>query len=160
MALDQRFYHGTVLGWNSCTFLIGSARIFGLTAISLAQSRDRQNMTGMDPSGKPLGQSRGALKTEPTKIRVYAETAKQIRNALAAASPTGTSYGESQVTCDFFGAELSSGQAASATLNLCTYIGETSGWDDTQQALVEEITLLSEFIERDGKVLYNDVAVV
>src|SRR5688572_8843595 len=80
--------------WGSIILKLDGERYYGCTAISYGDKRERTKGYGLGAHHAPRGRSAGKYTVEPVKLTMYRSSAQEFRNALAARSPDGISYGD------------------------------------------------------------------
>src|SRR5687768_5578506 len=98
---DPLRINGAQYDQGSTELKINNVPIYGYTAVSWAQKRERQHSTSTGKDRRPKGRNGGKMVYENLKITVRRETASQIKLLLADSVPDQESYGNAEVPVTF-----------------------------------------------------------
>ena len=94
MSEDVVRINGNQYDQGSTELKIANIPIFGYTALSWSQKRERQKSVTTGKDRLPKGRSRGKMTYENLKITVRRDTASAVKLILAERSTGGQSYGD------------------------------------------------------------------
>jgi hypothetical protein len=140
--------------WGSIIFKLNDDRFTGFTDISFADKRERVHAYGMGRHHAPRGRSRGKYTVEPVKVAGWTGSVQIFRQALAALSNDGASYGD----VEFQGLVqyVDTGEAdISIELDRLVWMSNTTGLSESPDPLKEEFELDCMLIRRNGLVLFD-----
>lgn len=146
--------NGNQLSWGSIVARLDGDRYFGFTAIKFADSRERAKAYGMSRSHAPRGRSRGKYSTEPVGLTGWTGSVQALRDALAAKSADGLSYGdvEFEVVVQYIEADET---PITVEIERCVWTKNTTNNEEGPDPLSEEIELDCMLIRRNGKTLFD-----
>jgi hypothetical protein len=153
MAGDEVRVQGRLVSWASNIFKLNGVRYYGVTAVNWDQSRERVLGYGQNRSGLPRGQTAGKYVPGVLKVKMFKDTAIQMRKDLASLAPDGKSYGEVEVPA--------TNQVAEGTFNStaefirCSVAKETPGVEESGEPTQEEWEFTTHGILTDGLSLFN-----
>ncbi len=152
---DQIRVNGNLHSWGSITVKLDGERFHGFTAIKYSDSRERVKAYGMGKHHAPRGRSRGKYAVEPVGLTGPKSTVQALRDALAARSTGGTSYGdvEFDIVVQFIEAN---DLAITDELEACVWTKNTVSHEEGPDPLSEEVELDCMKIRRNGKVLFDE----
>lgn len=154
MAGDDIRVNGNQHSWGSIKVKIDGVPYFGFKSISYGDKRERVKAYGMGKHQAPRGRSRGKYSTEPSKLGGPKSSIQALREALAAKSPDGISYGdvEFEVVIQYYERyEL----PITVQLERCVIVENTSSEEEGADPLNEEIALDVMKIYRNGLTLFD-----
>jgi hypothetical protein len=146
--------NGNQLSWGSIILKVDSERYTGFTSISFADKRERVKAYGMTKHHAPRGRSRGKYTIEPVKLVGWKGSVQTLREALAALSLDGISYGdvEFQIVCQY----VDTGEnALTVEIDRCVWGGNSTSDEESADPLKEEIEIDAMLIRRNGLVLFD-----
>lgn len=153
MADDIRV-NGNLKSWGSLQFRVAGERIYGFTNVTFADKRERVKGYSMARHHAPYGRSAGKYSTDPVKVTGWADSVQALREAIAAQSADGLSYGnvlfqgllqyiepdESEITVEF---------------DRLVWTGNSATVEEAPDPLKEDFELDVMFIRRNGLVLFD-----
>ncbi len=102
----------------------------------------------------PRGRSRGKYTVEPVKLTGWKGSIQTLREALAALSQDGISYGD--VEFEIVVQYVDSGEAPmTVEIERCVWAGNSSSDEEGPDPLKEEIEIDCMLIRRNGLVLFD-----
>lgn len=155
--IDERRVNGNVVSWSSVVFKIGDSRIYGFKAINYKDKRERTPVHGSARHHAPRGMTAGKYSCDPTTATVEKETAKAIRNALAAQASDQKSFGnvEFEIVVQYSEKRGDTDMVITDELHRCTY-GETGAKaEEGPDAIYEELSFNTVSITWNGKTLFD-----
>lgn len=146
--------NGNLLSWGSIAAKVDGERYHGFTAIKFGDSRERVKAYGMGKHHAPRGRSRGKYTTEPVGLTGPKSTIQELRDALAAKSRDGKSYGdvEFDIVVSFIEANET---PITVEIEGCVWTKNTEGHEESADPLSDEIELDCMRIRRNGKTLFD-----
>ncbi len=149
--------NGNQLSWGSIVLKIGGARFYGFTGISFADKRERVKAYGMGRHQAPRGRSRGKYTVEPVKLTGWKGSMQEVREALAALSVDGISYGdvEFEITVQYVEADEI---PMTVEIEHCVWGANTTSDEEGPDPLKEEVELDCMLIRRNGLTLFDSSA--
>ncbi len=152
---DQIRVNGNQLSWGSIKVKLDGEVYFGFNSLSYGDKRERVKAYGMGKHQAPRGRSRGKYSTDPVKLGGPKASVQALREALAAKSADGVSYGdvEFEVIAQYFeSAEL----GITVQCERCVIVANASTEEEGSDPLKEEIELDTMKIRRNGLVLFDE----
>ena len=156
MAYDQIRINGALLGWGSIVTEIDDQPYEGYTDLNFADKLTVEKIFGQNKAQKPLGRTKGKYDVDDVKVTMLQGSARKLRQALAAKSDTGKSYGSVVFEISVVGIEKDTDQRIDVQLSGCRIVGVGNSWSEGEGALKEEMTLSVMSISRDGLTLYEE----
>jgi hypothetical protein len=151
---DQIRVNGNQHSWGSIVCKIDGDRYFGFTSINYADKRERVKAYGMGRHQAPRGRSRGKYSTDPVKITGWKGSIQSLRDALAAKSANGASYGD--VEFEIVVQYIETGEnPITVEIGRCVWVGNSSSEEEGADPLKEEIELDCMTIRRNGQTLFD-----
>jgi hypothetical protein len=152
MADDIRI-NGVQHGWPSVSLKINGKAWYGIKSIKYGDKRTRGKTYGMGRAHAPRGRTSGKYEVDPVTLSIEKETARKLRDELAAKSTTGgTSFGDTvfQIVVQY------SEGSATITDELvdCTWSGDASSAEEGPDAIYDEVEFDCMRILRNGKSLF------
>jgi hypothetical protein len=149
--------NGNQLSWGSIVLKIGGSRFYGFTGISFADKRERVKAYGMGRHQAPRGRSRGKYTVEPVKLTGWKGSMQEVREALAALSVDGISYGdvEFEITVQYVEADEI---PMTVEIERCVWGANTTSDEEGPDPLKEEVELDCMLIRRNGLTLFDSSA--
>lgn len=160
MSIDQVSINGNAPGWGSCVLkVMNGERIFGFTGITFSDKLTEVLGYASGRHHAPTHRSPGKYEVDPCKITGYVESVQLFRDAQAALSETGNSYGagapEFEAILETF--EPRSGRPPLiVNLRRCKWIENAYTGEENPDPRKEDFAFQPMRIERNGKVLYDD----
>jgi hypothetical protein len=154
MAGDQVRVQGRLFSWASVIFKINGVRYFGVTSVSWDQSRERTLGYGQNKSGRPRGKTSGKYVCPVLKVKMFTDTAIQLRKDLATLAPDGKSYGEVE-NIPITNQVSEGGINSTAEFLKCSVGKETPAFDESGEPTQEEWEFTTEGVITDGLSLFN-----
>lgn len=153
MADEQRI-NGNVYGHSSIILKLDNERFYGFKSISYGDSRERGKIYGAARHAGPRGRTAGKYTTEPVAVSMEKESAKTLRDALAARSTSGTSFGnvEFQIVVQY----EEGAKVVTDTIERCTWTKVAAKSEEGADGVYEEIEFDCMFILWNGKALFDD----
>ena len=151
---DQLRVNGNQVSWGSVTLKLDGDVFTGFTAISYADKRERVMAYGMGRHQAPRGRSRGKYSVEPVKLTGFKTSIAALREALAARSANGASYGDVEFNIVV---QYSESDEAPQTVEIerCAWAGSSSSEEEGADPLKEEIEISAMLIRRNGLTLFD-----
>ncbi len=151
---DQLRVNGNQVSWGSCVLKLDGEPFTGFTSISFADKRERVKAYGMGRHQAPRGRSRGKYTVEPVKLTGWKSSVKILRDALAAQSQDGRSYGDVEFEIVLTYSEADEPPIL-VQLERCVWTGNSSSDEEGADPLKEEIEIDCMLIRRDGNTLFD-----
>lgn len=142
------------MSWGSLTVKVGDGtRLFGFTAISFADSRERVKAYGMGRAQAPRGRSRGKYATEPVGLTGWKGAVQALRQTLADAGD-GVSYGDTvfQIVAQYVEDDE---DPITVEIEDCVLVKNTTSDEEGPDPLKEEVEIDCMRIRRNGLVLFD-----
>ena len=153
MALDELKLNGVRLAWGSYKFVVDDLDIYGITELTFSDKLTRTLGYSAGLSHAPTAISPGKYEVEEAKLKLYADTAKLLRQRLAEKSGT-SSYGNVAFSVVAQGFEDRVG-SIDVRLNYCYYAGTSKTITEGPDLQMEEISVQPLEILRDGLSLFR-----
>src|ERR1044072_2579983 len=93
---DSIRVNNNMYSWGSLIFRVAGERYSGFTGITFADKRERVKGYSMARHHAPYGRSSGKYSVDPVKVTGWTASVQALRQAIAALSPDGLSYGDVQ----------------------------------------------------------------
>ena len=154
MAGDDIRVNGNALSWGSIKCKIDGVPYYGFKSVSYGDKRERVKGYGMGKHQAPRSRSRGKYTVEPAKLGGPKSSMQALREALAAKSQDGVSYGdvEFEVVIQYFEKnEL----PITVQLERCVIVSNSASEEEGGDPLSEEIELDVMKIYRNGLTLFD-----
>jgi hypothetical protein len=155
---DQIRVNGNQYSWGSIVLRVDGEPFTGFTSISFGDKRERAYAYGMGRAQAPRGRTRGKYTPEPVKLTGFAGSVQILRQALAALSSTGRSYGnvESEITVQYVENEGGSNEVPIIVqLHRCTVTSDLSSEEESPDPSKCELEMQAMYVERNGYTLYD-----
>lgn len=151
---DQIRVNENQLSWGSIKVKIAGELYTGFFSLTYGDKRERVKAYGMGRHHAPRGRSRGKYTVDPVKIGGYRSSVQAVREALAAQSRDGLSYGdtECQIVATYFEADEI---PIIAEINRCVWVSSTVTDSEDAENLKEEIEFDALLVRRNGLVLFD-----
>lgn len=151
---DQIRINGNQLSWGSIKVKLDGQPYYGFTSLTYGDKRERVKAYGMGKHQAPRGRSRGKYSTDPVKLGGPKSSIQALREALAAKSEDGVSYGdvEFEVIAQYF---ESSELGITVQCERCVFVANSSSEEEGADPLKEEIELDTMKIYRNGLTLFD-----
>lgn len=155
MAADTIRINGFVHSWGSITCKIDGQKFFGFTSVGYSDKITRALQWGMGKHGAPRARTRGKYEPGECKLGGPKDTVHALRQALAAKSPSGNSYGvtEFQVILQYIDVGVT---PLIVNLDKCLWFSNDSSEEEGGDPLKEEFGFQPMKIKRNGLVLFDD----
>jgi hypothetical protein len=154
MAGDSIRVNGNQYSWGSIKAKLDGVPYFGFKGITYADKRERVKAYGMGKHQAPRGRSRGKYSTENSKLTGPKSSIQLLREALAAKSSDGVSYGDVEFEVVFQYVERDE-LPITVQLERCVIVGNSSSEEEGADPLNEEIELDVMKIYRNGLTLFD-----
>ncbi|HSC86375.1 MAG TPA: hypothetical protein VLC09_03865 [Polyangiaceae bacterium] len=154
---DQIEVNGNIYSWGSIIIKLDGVRFYGFTAVSYGDKRERVKQYGMGKAQAPRGRSRGKYTVDVTKIKGPVRSVQDLREALAAKSENGKSYGdvEMEVIVQF----VETGEKPmNVQIQRCVWASNAASYSEGPDGLEEEFELDAMRILRNGLTLFDSQA--
>lgn len=151
---DEIRVNGNILSWGSIKIKLDGVPYYGFTSVSYSDKRERVKAYGMGKHHAPRGRSRGKYTVEPAKLGGPKDSIQRLREALAAKSANGSSYGdvEFEVVIQYFERDQI---PITVQLERCVIVTNSSSEEESADPLKEEIELDVMKIYRNGLTLFD-----
>jgi hypothetical protein len=154
---DQIRVNGNILSWGSIKIKIAGEPYYGFNSLSYADKRERVKVYGMGKHQAPRGRSRGKYSTDPVKLGGPKASVQQLREALAAKSTDGVSYGD--VEFEIIGSYYESNELPILVqIERCVIVGNSASEEEGADPLKEELEIDCMKIYRNGLTLFDSSA--
>lgn len=151
---DQKRVNGNGVSWGSIKLRIGGDPYFGFTGITFGHKLERILGYGLGAHHGPRVRSKGKYTPEVSKLTGWAESVEAAREALAAQSASGTSYGS--VEFDVILQAVEAGKPPiTVELLRCTWVEESAAWEENPDPLKEDFGIQPMRIVINGRTLYD-----
>lgn len=153
---DPILINGNAHSWASLKLQVGDGNpIYGWTAITFADKRERTLGWSQGRHHAPTRRSRGKYQPDPVKLTGYASAIQQLREDLAALSPDGLSYGdvEFQGFLSYFEAQE---KQIDVVFHRLAWGGNSANPTEGPELLMDEIELSVFYITRNGLALFDN----
>ncbi len=146
--------NGNQYDWGSIVIKIDGEPFYGFTDISYSQKRERVKAYGAGRHHAPRGRTRGKYSSEG-KVSAWKSSAEALRQALAAKSADGQSYGDVE-----FGIVIQYIESDETPITVelfeCTIASEDSSESESPDPLKEELGLDVMYIKKNGLTLFDN----
>jgi hypothetical protein len=151
---DQVRINGNQQSWGSIVLKIDGDRYYGFTGITYGDKRERVKSYGMGRHQAPRGRSRGKYSTDPVKLTGWKASIQTLREALAAKSANGLSYGdvEFEIVIQFI---ETGDNPQTVEIARCVFVGNSTSDEESADSLKEEIEIDCMAIRRNGLTLFD-----
>lgn len=151
---DQIRVNGNQLSWGSIKVKLDGEVYYGFSSLAYGDKRERVKAYGMGKHQAPRGRSRGKYSTDPVKLGGPKASVQALREALAAKSADGVSYGdvEFEVIAQYF---ETSELGITVQCERCVIVANSSTEEESADPLKEEIELDTMMIRRNGLTLFD-----
>jgi len=155
MADEQRI-NGNMYQHSSIVLKLDNERFFGFKSISYGDAREYGKAYGAARHAGPRGRTSGKYSTEPVAVSMEKKSAKALRDALAARSSSGTSFGnvEFQIVVQY----EEGTDVITDTIDRCRWTKTAGKSEEGPEPIYEDIEFDCMFILWNGKALYDDGA--
>ena len=151
---DEIRVNGNQHSWGSIKVKLDGVPYYGFKAVSYGDKRERVKAYGMGKHQAPRGRSRGKYTVDNCKLGGPPASVQILREALAAKSVDGISYGdvEFEVVVQYI-----EGQELPITVQLerCVIVANATTNEESADPLTEEIELDVMKIFRNGVTLFD-----
>lgn len=152
---DQIRVNGNMLSWGSISIKLDGERFHGFTKVNYADSRERVKAYGMGRHHAPRGRSRGKYSTDPVVIGGPKGSVQELRQALAARSIDGRSYGDVEFDVVVQYVE-SDDTPITVEIERCVWTKNTEQHEEGPDPLNEDFECDAHLIRRNGLVLFDE----
>jgi hypothetical protein len=151
---DSIRVNNNTYSWGSIIFKLGDDRWYGFTSIAYGDKRERVKAYGMGRHHAPRGRSAGKYSVDPVKVTGWKDSVQALRDALAAKSADGTSYGnvEFQGLIQYIEPD---GREFTVELDRLVWSANTAGDEEAPDSLKEDFELDCMLIRRNGLTLFD-----
>lgn len=151
---DQVRVNGNGYSWGSIRLKLDGEDFFGFTSIAFSDKRERVKGYGMGRHHAPRIRSSGKYTADAVKLVGWKSSVATFRDALAARSTDGTSYGNVEFEAVVLYAE---GDEPPQTVQItgCVWSGNSTSEEENADPLKEEIEIDCMAIRRNGKTLFD-----
>jgi hypothetical protein len=151
---DQVRVNGNVHSWGSIVLKLDGERYYGFDSVAYSDKRTRVKGYGMGRHQAPRHRSRGKYEVDPVKLRGTKASVQIFREALAAKSPDGVSYGD--VEFEVMVQYIDTGEAPiTVEIESCVWAENTSSDEESGDPLKEEFAADPMRIRRNGLTLFD-----
>lgn len=152
---DSIRVNGNQVSYGSITLKIDSDKYFGFKSLSYSDKRERVKSWGMGKHQAPRGRSRGKYTPDNVKLGGPKATIQELREALAAKSADGKSYGdvEFEIVTQY---TESDEIPMTVEIERCVWAANSSSEEESADPLFEEIEIDCMKIRRNGLVLFDE----
>ncbi len=131
--------------------LLGLTRLPNeLMSLNCGDAISRQDIEGTGQV--PLGESRGRYKCDNLQIKTTVEAAKEMRERLAASSPTGSGIGNGKLAA-FITLQNAGEEPVVYSFPEISLIAEKEAWSQQDACLAVTLDFKSRYMLRDGQCL-------
>lgn len=153
---DEFRLNGHALSWGDLVFKIGNEKYRGFTAVSYDEKIERSLVYGMGKDHAPQGKTAGKYVPGAVKVKGRKSSVIRVRQALAALSPNGRSYGVPVFEASLQGISAGSNQAEIDTqFRRCQYAERSVSYEENADPLMEELIIVTEAIVENGLTLFD-----
>lgn len=147
--------NGNVHSWGSIIIKLDDERYHGFNKINYGDARERTKAYGTGKHHAPLGRTSGKYAPEPVVLGGRKGAVQVLRDALAAKSASGTSYGsvEFEIVVQFIEGEDT---PITVELSRCVVTKDSSSHEENADPLNDELELDTMLIRRNGKTLFDE----
>lgn len=147
--------NGNQHSWGSIIIKVDGDVFYGFTAMSHGEKRERTKAYGMGRHHAPRGRSRGKYSTENGKITGWKSSVQALREALAAKSKDGKSYGDVvfQVVAQYVEDDDS---PITEELVDCVWVADSTSHDESPDPLKEDFEVDYMYAKRNGLSLFDN----
>lgn len=146
--------NGKVFDHGSVILSILGERQEGFKAIKYDQKRNRTKVTGAGRHRRPKARTRGTYECGDVTITMLRRSAQDIRDAFAARSTDGISYGDPDGTIVVQYVEPGLAPVKDEFFKV-VLVGDAGGTDDNADPLYEDVVFQPLWMRRNGKSLYG-----
>lgn len=151
----QKTINGIVYGWGSLRIIHGNRVFPTVQEISYDELQDSKWVYGQGEHMAPIARTAGKYSASPSKFKMLVSDADELREYLASFSDSGTSYGETQFNISVQGRQKGLPERNDVLAN-CSYRSTNGQFKNDNEELVEEILVNTQWIERNGLVIFPD----
>ena len=137
---DTQRINGFAPSWSDVYVKIADERYYGITEIAYGDTRARSKVYGMGRAQAPRGRTGGKYEVDEATMKVDKVAALALREALAASSSDGKSYGSVtfQTVVQYSDAQ---GNTVTDTLHDCVITKMAISASEGPDALMEDVAL-------------------
>jgi hypothetical protein len=151
---DLQRVNGNLISWGSMTLKLGQERWTGVSEVSYGDKTELAKGYGSAPHQGPRGRSRGKYVPEAVKLKMFSDSAVELRRKLAALSADARSYGT--VTFDgevqFAEADLPAQQVTLVGLRVTSDMTTAS---EGSEPVMVDIECDCMWVVRDGLTMFD-----
>lgn len=151
---DADRVNGNQISWGSIIVKLDGERYTGFTSIAFADKRERVKAYGAARHHAPRGRSRGKYTVDPVKLVGWKASVQALREALAARSADGISYGDVEFEINVQYVE-SDETPQNVVIERCVWASNSTSDEESPDPLKEEIELDAMLIRRNDLVLFD-----
>jgi hypothetical protein len=152
---DEVYVNGNLLSWGSLRCKVGGVPLNGFDSISYGDALEIALGWGMGKSHAPRGRSRGKYVPEPAKLRGFKAAVQALRARLAAESPDGKTYGQTEFEVVLQANEPGE-EPLTVQLEKCRLVKDNSSHEENADPLKDEVELSVMRVRRNGLVLFDE----
>jgi hypothetical protein len=146
--------NGNEMSWGSIKVKIGNELYTGFTEITFGDKRERVKGYGMGRHHAPRSRTRGKYVVDPVKLKGYKPSVQALRDALAAQSADGTSYGNTEAQIIVQAIEPDE-TPLHIEINRCVVVSDSSSHTESSDPLMDDLEMDAMSIRRNGKSLFD-----
>lgn len=152
MADEQRI-NGNMKSWSSIVAKLDGERFYGIVSINYKDQLERVKGYGQGKHHGPRGRSAGKYSVDPVAVKMEKDTARALRNALAAKAADGRSFGtvEFEITVSY----IENNVGHTDTIERCKWQSTSATNEESPDPLYEEVEFDAMLIRWDGKTLFD-----
>lgn len=152
--------NGNAVGWGSLKFKLNGVRYYGFTAVSYGQKLESTLVYGMHRSQAPQGGTSGKYTPDMVKVKGRVASVLALKQAVAALSPSGRSYGVARFSGTLFyyepGVAGSLGESHRVEFAGLKWAETAVSAEEGPDPINDEFSLQVLAIREDGLVLFDD----
>lgn len=158
MAIDTIAVNGNSESWGYLVLKANDERFYGWTKITFGDKLTEALGYSSGRAHAPTRRSQGKYEVEPVKVTGYPDAVQAFRDYIAKLSPTGNSYGAGapEWEATLFAVLPGSDRPRQVDFRACKWIENTGDHEESPELLKEDFAFQPRWIERDGKVLFDD----
>jgi len=154
MAGDPVLINGNAYSWGSIKAKVDGVDYVGFFEISYGDKLEVAKLYGMGSAHAPRGRSRGKYTTDEVKLKGSKSSVQILKQALAARSKSGKSFGNTEFTLTVSYVE---GDETPITdvLERCRVVGHSRSHTESPDPLSDELVIDCFGIKTNGQTLYE-----
>lgn len=149
---DEKRINGIQVSWGSIKVKIDGETFTGFTSLTYGDKLETTMAYGMGKHHAPRGRSRGKYVTDPVKLGGPPSSVEALRQALAAKSTDGQSYGQVEF---LIVAQYTEDNEPPMTVELerCRYVATVENREESAEVLKDEVEISTMLVRRNGLTL-------